>query len=48
MGLNLKEWKYEAINEEKNYVYGALRETSKKRANEKLISWGYTEIVFIV
>jgi type II secretory pathway component PulF len=48
MGINFKKWKYEAINEENNYVYGELRATTQEKANEILVKWGYTEIVFIV
>jgi uncharacterized membrane protein len=48
MGLNFKEFKYEAKNEENNEVYGRIRETTKKRANDLLVKWGYTNIVFIV
>ena len=44
----LKEWKYEATNEEKIEVFGTLRAKSKKIANENLVKWGYTNIVFIV
>jgi len=48
MELNFKEWKYEATNEENNDVFGSIRETSQKRANDLLVSWGYTKVVFIV